>query len=369
MYWHHVRPGAWYQVVVAARATDVPHLHDNVHAELIWWDAKGKRTDWAHVRFQPDENGVLRFAQCQQAPADAVYATLRLMLRWADRGKVVWCGPLLGEIPEPKPRTLTAAIATGKFPGESIESNMAFVLDLIARAADAGADVVCLPECITTWRTKDLPHEGARPIPGRETDQLCQAAARRYIDVVGSIYELNGKLIHNTGLYVDRDRGILGKYRKVHLAVGERWKGITPGDDFPVWETRYGRVGMLICYDSVMGEAHRILAQKGAEVLFMPIMGDPRAVGDAARENWRRIMQVRAMDNHVWFVVCQNAGEWGLIARPDGQIAAEVDPASGIATAELDLGFRFQSWIGSDFRNRVWGERRPHLYDALVREA
>ena len=364
--WHHIAPGRWYRVAVTARPSGVPRVRDSVHAELIWWNKNGKRADWAHVRFERAENGVLEFAQDMQAPADAVYATLRLMLRWTDRGEVVWCDPRLTAIDPPGPRKLTAAIATGKFPGESIEKNVAFAKELIAGAADAGARVVCLPECVTTWRTKGLPNEGARPIPGPESDALCEEAGRRKIDVVGSMYELNGKLIHNTGLYIDAGEGIIGKYRKVHLAVGERWKGITPGSEFPVFQTRYGKVGMLICYDSVMGEGHRILAEKGAEVLFMPIMGDPRAVGDAAEENWRRIMQVRALDNHVWFVVCQNVGKWGLIARPDGRIVAEVDPATGMAIAKLDLGYRFKSRIGSDFRNRVWGERRPELYAELA---
>ena len=180
--------------------------------------------------------------------------------------------------------------------------------------------------------------------------------------------ELNGELIHNTGLYIDAKKGIVGKYRKVHLAVGERWRGITPGDDFPVWQTNYGKAGMLICYDNVMPEGHRILAQRGAELLFLPIMGDPRAIGEHDRENWRRIMQVRAMDNHVWFVVCQNKGEWGMIVRPDGEIAAEVTPSSGIAITEVDLGMRFKSSIGSDFENRYWGERRPHVYGRLIEE-
>ena len=103
-------------------------------------------------------------------------------------------------------------------------------------------------------------------------------------------------------------------------------------------------------------------------MLFLPIMGDPRADGDDARGNWRRIMRVRAMDNHVWFVVCQNNGEWGMIVRPDGEIVAEVNPASCVAVAELDLGFRFESWIGSDFENRYWGERRPHLYGRLTED-
>ena len=57
-----------------------------------------------------------------------------------------------------------------------------------------------------------------------------------------------------------------------------------------------------------------------------------------------------------------------MVVRPDGQIVAEVDPSTGVATAELDLGFRFKSRIGSDFENRSWGERRPHLYRRLTEE-
>jgi len=368
LHWFHVKPGQWYRADVACRVQGVPHFHDNVRAELIWWRSDGRRADWAHVRFQRVDGDLFEFACDRRAPADAVYATLRLMLRWTDRGRVAWCDPRLSEISPPPPRLVKAAIATGKFPDQSVEANLAFAMELVARAADAGAEVVCLPECITTWGTKDLPAEGARPIPGPETDALSDQARRRKIDLVCSMNELDGELIYNTGLYVDAQKGLLGKYRKVHLAVGERWKGVTPGDEFPVWQTRYGRVGMLICYDTVMPEAHRILSQQGAEVLFMPIMGDPRAVGEAAEENWRDIMRVRAMDNHVWFAVCQNKGEWGLIVRPDGRIVAEADPATGLAIAELDLNFRFPSWIGSDFKNRNWGERRPHLYGRLSEE-
>ena len=368
LHWHHIQPGRWYRVDVACRPTDVPHVHDNVHAELIWWRSDSRRADWAHVRFRQQSDGMWRFQHQGQAPPDAVRATLRLMLRWTDRGRVDCSEARLQSIIPPKAGKLKAAIATGDLPGTSVGENLAFAQNLIAQAADAGAEVVCLPECVTSWRSKNLPKEGARPIPGPESDALCQAAARRRIDVVCSMNELNGKLIHNTGLYIDATKGILGKYRKVHLSVGERWRGVTPGTEFPVWQTRYGKVGMLICYDNVMAEGHRILAQQGAEVLFLPIMGDPRADGDDARGNWRRIMRVRAMDNHVWFVVCQNNGEWGMIVRPDGEIVAEVNPASGVAVAELDLGFRFESWIGSDFENRYWGERRPHLYGRLTED-
>ncbi len=366
--WHHVTPQRWYRVDVACRVFDVPHIHDNLHAELIWWDKNNERVDWSHVRFARVKNDIYEFQCDNRAPENAVRATLRLMLRWTDRGKVVWVDPQLSAIEPPQPRKFNVAIATGPFPGTSVEANLRLAVNLIAAAAKAGARVVCLPECITSWRGRDFPNEGARPIPGRETNELCRTAAVHGVDVVCSMNELNGKLIHNTGIYIDATKGLVGKYRKVHLAVGERWRGITPGDDFPVWQTSFGKAGMLICYDNVMPEGHRILAQRGAEVLFLPIMGDPRAVGDHSHENWRHIMRVRAMDNHVWFVVCQNKGEWGLIVRPDGEIVAEVNPSTGIAVAEIDLGWRFDSWIGSDFGNRYWAERRPHLYQRLVED-
>lgn len=368
LHWNHVDPGRWYQADVACRAFDVAHLHDSVHAELIWWRADDRRADWAHVQFTRTDDDIIEFVHQCQAPRDAVRATLRVMLRWTDRGRVVWCDPRLEPVAKPKERKLKIAIATGRFPGTSVAANLRFAIELIDQAAKAGARVVCLPECITSWGGKELPNAGARPIPGDETKELCRVAASRKIDIVCSMNELNGDLIHNTGIYIDADHGIVGKYRKVHLAVGERWRGITPGDDFPVWDTSYGKAGMLICYDNVMPEGHRILAQRGAEVLFLPIMGDPRAVGDHAEDNWRRIMQVRAMDNSVWLIVCRNRGEWGLVIRPDGEIAAELTQSNGVAITEVDLAMQFDSYIGSDFRNRYWGERRPHVYGRLTED-
>ena len=368
LHWDRIQPGKSYRIEVSCQVFDVPAIHDSVLAELSWWTPQEKRADWARVRFERRGADLFDFAWEGQAPSESTRATLRLALRWTTAGKVSWRNPGVVEIDAPPARRVKAALATGKFPGTGVEENLQFAIQLINRAADAGAEVVCLPECITSWGCEDLEKEGARPIPGPETDALCEIARRRDIDVVCSMNELNGKLIHNTGLYIDAKRGIVGKYRKVHLSVGERRAGVIPGKEFPVWGTQYGKAGMLICYDNVHPEGHRILAQKGAEVLFLPIMGDPRAVGEEAYLNWRRIMQVRAMDNHVWFIVCHNDGQWGLIVRPDGKIVAEVDPSTGLAMAELDLRFRFDSWIGSDFENRYWGERRPHLYGELVED-
>ena len=351
---------------MVCRATEIPHFQDNVRVELIWRDASGKRIEWAHVAPQRLPHGAYLFLHEGVTPENAAQATLRLGLRWTLRGRTAWRDAFSEPIPSPTPRVVKMAVATGKFPGKTVEANLRFATDLIAQAAQSRARVVCLPECITTWRTALGVTEGARPIPGPETQILCNAARTHNIDVVCSMNESNRGLVYNTGLYIDAQRGLLGTYRKVHLAVGERWKGISPGDHFPVWETSYGRVGMLICYDNVHAEGHRILSQQGAEVIFLPIMGDPRAVGDEAATIWQNIMQMRAMDNHVWLIACRNRGEWGCVFRPDGQMLSRFDGASGVVTSDVNLGFRHDSWIGSDFENRYWGERRPHLYSALA---
>ena len=366
--WNDIQAGKWYRFEIECRVSDLPSVHDNAHAELFWWKVDGKRAGWKHVRYTPG-TGPLKYYLHAQAPEGAVRATARLMLRWTDRGELSWKSPSLKLSAPPVERKIKAAIATGKFPGTSVEDNLAFSIDLIKSAAKAGADVVCLPETITTFRIRASIEETARPIPGPVTDRLCQVAAEHKIDLVFSMDEIDKKgLIYNTGLYIDAKKGITGKYRKVHLAVAERWEGKTPGRAFPVWKTDYGKSGMLICYGNVHPEGHRILSQKGAEVLFLPIMGDPRAIGEKAFDKWLQIMQVRAMDNHVWYVICQNKGTWGVIIRPDGEIVAEVNPDTGFAITEIDLNFKYNSTIGSNFQNRNWAERRPNLYGELVED-
>ena len=374
LHWDAVDAGEWHRFEIECQTHDIDFIPDNVHVEFIWWaegEKENKIADWAHAEFQRRENGRANFVCETLAPGNAVRASARLALRWTDKGKLVWSEPNLEKIEAPAPRIVKAAIATGNPPGTDVKANLDFAIELVGRAARQGADVVCLPEVVLSWKVKSDSRDGARSIPGRETDLLCEAAKAHGLDIALSMNELDEEgLIYNTGLYIDAGKGITGKYRKVHLAVGERRQGKTPGNDFPVWETGYGKVGMLICYDSVHPEGHRILAKRGAEVIFLPIMGDPRAQGEGeeALRRWMQIMSVRAMDNQVWMVICQNRGERGVIIRPDGKVVVRVDAETGLAMAEIDLNFRWKSWIGSDYRNRTWGERRPNRYGELIRE-
>lgn len=366
-HWHHVEAGQWYEARIDCIADSVDAL-DQLTAEITWSDGEGRRVDWAHVPLSRRRGQRLQLAYTCQAPQGAVSASLRVGLRWARHGSTQWHDPQLQMVPAPPERRVNMAIATGQFPGTSIDDNLRFAAQLIDRAAQAGAQVVCLPETFSSYRLPASvpPEQQALRLEGPEMQQLCRQAKERGIDIAGSVYELHSGLVYNTGIYIDQERGLIGRYRKVHLSVGERWRGITPGGEFPVWDARWGKAGMLICFDSVMGEGHRLLAGRGAEVVLLPIMGDPRAIGPEAAQNWRAIMQVRAMDNHVWMVVCRNKGDWSMIVRPDGAVVAEMTGSEGICTAMVDLNFRFRSTIGADFANRTWAERRPSLYGDIA---
>ena len=90
LHWHHLVPENWYRVDFACRAFDVPHPHDNLHAELIWWRNDNRRAGWSHFRFTPRENNIYEFQHEGQAPADATSANLRLMLPASSMYTVRW---------------------------------------------------------------------------------------------------------------------------------------------------------------------------------------------------------------------------------------------------------------------------------------
>src|SRR5690606_21644241 len=106
----------------------------------------------------------------------------------------------------------------------------------------------------------------------------------------------DGDLFHNTAVLIDRQGKLVGKYRKVHLTIGEGENGLTPGTDYPVYDTDFGRIGLMTCWDNWFSEPARILRLKGAEMLFMPLAGD----GD--NTHWDVVWKARAIDNGVWMV-------------------------------------------------------------------
>ncbi|MBN1346433.1 MAG: carbon-nitrogen hydrolase family protein [Phycisphaerae bacterium] len=165
--------------------------------------------------------------------------------------------------------------------------------------------------------------------------------------IVAGIYERVGKVVYNAGVMAGPDGELVGKYYKKCLPREEIEGGITPGGEYPVFDTRFGKVGVMICWDIHFPEVARRLAMNGAELILVPIWGGNEL-----------LLRARAVENQVYVATSSydhklRTAVWDRRGDP---LAAATQPGE-IALAEVDLNARTQwNWLG-DFRARITRER------------
>lgn len=194
------------------------------------------------------------------------------------------------------------------------DTNLAKAEAAIAEAAKKGAQIVCLPELFTGpyfCQTEDYKlFDLAEPIPGPSTERLGKAAKASNVVVVGSLFEKRMPgVYHNTATVHDADGSFLGIYRKMHIPDDplflEKYY-FTPGDvGWKVFDTKYAKVGTLVCWDQWYPEAARLTALQGAEVIFYPtaIGWHPKEkaeYGEAQHSAWQISMRGHAIANGVY---------------------------------------------------------------------
>ena len=210
----------------------------------------------------------------------------------------------------------------------------------------AVALVLCLGTPLA--RADDAP-DGWRFQSPRE-EIAAKHAAKHRLYVVAGIYEREGTTVYNTSVLIDRDGKLAGKYRTVCLPREEIDGGITPGTDYPVFDTDFGRVGMMICWDVSYPEVARELSARGAEMIFMPIWGGNETLAKA-----------RAIENQVYLVASGYDFRTAIYDRAGAELARSPD-TSGVIYGEIDLNDRLLwPWLG-DWRSRIWreGPARDH---------
>ena len=220
---------------------------------------------------------------------------------------------------------------------------------MIDRQVQGKADVILLPEGITVVGTGKTDPDMAETIPGPTTTRLGEVARRKHSYIVAGIYEREGPAIYNTAVLIDRDGNVAGKYRKVYLPREEIEVGLTPGSDFPVFQTDFGKVGLMICWDVQYADPARALALGGAELILLPIWGGDKVIGKA-----------RAIENHV-FLAASGYDYPTYIMDPKGEILSEARNRGEVARATIDLNHRYtDTWLG-EMRERFMKEIRLDL--------
>ena len=234
------------------------------------------------------------------------------------------------------------------------EENLARVSAKIREAADRGAQIVCTHELFRSeyfCRTEDAElFNLAEPIPGPATDALAKVAKEKKIAIVASLFERRAPgVYHNTCAVLDADGSLLGKYRKMHIPDDPLYYEkfyFTPGDlGFPNFDTRYGRIGVQICWDQWYPEGARAVALQGAQVIFYPtsIGWHPKEkaeFGAAQLDAWRTIQRGHAIANGVYVAAVNRVGfEGGLISQ------APLTGDLGALPSAGDTGLEF--WGGS----------------------
>ena len=318
---------------------------------------------------------------CVKAPADATCLTVRYTFRWSDRGSSRWTPPVIEPvtIPERKPVKICIVTATRqtaqRIPmrrlsdGLDLPKDVAASVDLwgslISAACAEKPQLIVTPEMVIGG--KGL-REGAVTVPGPATRPFEEIARQNQVCLVLGLKERDDKAVYNSAVLISADGKVQGVYHKVHLATGEDDTGLTPGDRFPVFPTPIGRIGCLICMDTMLSESSRMLALGGADIICMPIMGDLRADRFSPGQpifnesRWKAIMRTRAIDNQVCMVVARNDVQGSCIIDRKGDILAwnEGDQEFLYATLPADDGYRM--WNGTDLREVTFLLRRPHLY-------
>ncbi len=243
------------------------------------------------------------------------------------------------------------------------EENLQKAIQGIREAAAKGAEIICLQEL---FRSQYFCREEnaelfnlAETIPGPSTEALGCVARELRVSIVASLFEKRAQgLYHNTAAVLDADGSLIGVYRKMHIPDDPLYYEkfyFTPGDlGFQNFETRYSRIGVLVCWDQWYPEGARITSMQGANVLFYPTAigwhpSEKEQFGEAQLDAWRTIQRAHAIANGVFVAAVNRTGFegppdnglefWGnsFIADPFGRVIAQA-PANEeqVLIAECD---------------------------------
>ena len=248
--------------------------------------------------------------------------------------------------------------------GTDPNANLAHAIERIRAAAAKGAQIVCTQELFRGPYFCQTEDHGffrlAEAVPGPSTERLAAVAKELGVVIIASLFEKRAEgLYHNTAAIIDADGRYLGKYRKMHIPDDPQYHEkfyFTPGDlGFRSWQTRYAKIGVLICWDQWYPEAARLTAMSGAEILFYPtaigwLPAEKAEYGERQQSAWETIQRSHAIANGCFVAAVNRVGPepgpdgglefWGgsFVADPNGRLLAKAGPEEELLVVPCDLG-------------------------------
>ena len=244
-------------------------------------------------------------------------------------------------------------------------TNLQATLAKVEQAAANGANIVCTQELFATEYFCQSEHHDnfrlAETIPGDTTEAFQSLAKSCGIVIIVSLFEKRSAgVYHNSAAVIDADGSLLGIYRKMHIPDDPLYNEkfyFTPGDlGFRAWDTRFGKIGVLICWDQWYPEAARLTAMQGAELLFYPTAigwhpSEKEKYGEQQRDAWQTIQRSHAVANGCFVASVNRVGHetpvggdgiefWGgsFVAGTSGEILSQAGLDESVLLLEVDLG-------------------------------
>ena len=245
-----------------------------------------------------------------------------------------------------------------------VNENLEKAVSLIGQAAQRGGQIICLQELFRSQyfcQKQDATiFDLAESIPGPSTEALAAVARQHQVVIVGSLFERrDAGVYHNTAVVLDADGSLLGTYRKMHIPDDPLYYEkyyFTPGDQgYRCFDTRYGRIGVLVCWDQWYPEGARLTALQGAKVLVYPTAigwhpSEKAQYGAVQHDAWKTMQRAHAIANGVYVAAVNRVGHegppegglefWGssFVSDPFGVVLCEASAnKEEILVAECDM--------------------------------